>query len=147
MLAVRIAMCTPSRSDQIATKAATSHCRAFGAAPPTGHSALAAPTSPTANVQMVSTQPELPVRCCTIQAPAIRIDSDTAIAASASRYKIVMQKPVNRCGVKDLSKYASDSKPGFTPKFPVPAPTGAQPAFFPVPLCHIGARKRFSRNG
>ena len=33
MPAVRTAMCRPSRSDQIATSAATSHCRAFGAAP------------------------------------------------------------------------------------------------------------------
>jgi hypothetical protein len=49
------------------TSAATSHCRAFGASPPTGQSALAAPTSPTENVQTVSTQPELPVRCCATQ--------------------------------------------------------------------------------
>ena len=44
---------------------------------------------------MVSTQPELPVRCCTSQAPAIRTDSETAIAASASRYKMVMQNPIS----------------------------------------------------
>ena len=90
--AVRIAIWMPSRSDQIATSAATSHCRALGAAPATGHSALPAPTSPSEKVQMVSTQPELPVRCCTTQATAIRIDSDSAIAASAPRYTIVMQK-------------------------------------------------------
>lgn len=41
---------------------------------------------------MVSTQPEFPVRCCPIQAIAIRIDSDTAIPASASRYPSVVQK-------------------------------------------------------
>ena len=70
------AICGPSRSDQIATSAATSHCRAVGAAPPAGHSALPAPTSPSENVQMVSTQPELPVRCCTAHAPAISTDSD-----------------------------------------------------------------------
>ena len=86
---VRTAMCRPSRSDQIATNAATSHCLALGSRPATGHSALPAPTSPSENVQMVSTQPELPVRCCTIQAPAIRSDSDSAIAASASRYKVI----------------------------------------------------------
>jgi hypothetical protein len=48
---------------------------------------LAAPTSPSENVQMVSTQPELPVRCCTIHAPAISADSESAIAAIAQRYK------------------------------------------------------------
>jgi hypothetical protein len=41
------------------------------AAPATGQSALPASTRPSAKVQMVSTQPELPVRCCTTQAPAI----------------------------------------------------------------------------
>ncbi len=85
-------MCTPSRSDQTATRPATSHCRGFGAAPAIGHSALPTPVSPTANVQMVSTQPELPLRCCTIQAIAIRIDSDTAIPAKAARYPTVMQR-------------------------------------------------------
>ena len=86
MCDVRTAMCKPSRSDQIATKAATIHCLAFGGLPATGHNALPAPTSPSENVQMVSTQPELPVRCCTIQAPAISTDRDSAIAASASKY-------------------------------------------------------------
>src|SRR3984957_3318945 len=91
-------MCRPSRSDQIATRAATSHCRAFGAAPDIGHSALPAPTSPSEKVQMVSTQPELPVLLCTSHAPAIRADSDSAIAAKPSRYqeasicKTIMQK-------------------------------------------------------
>ena len=83
----------PSRSDQITTSAATSHCRALGAAPPTGQSALPAPTSPTAKVQMVSTQPELPLCCCTTQAKAIRIDSDSAIAMRDSRYKTVIRNP------------------------------------------------------
>jgi hypothetical protein len=41
---------------------------------------------------MVSTQPELPVRCCTIQAPAIMTESDAAMATNASRYKAVMKK-------------------------------------------------------
>ena len=90
---MRRAICVPSRSDQINTNAATSHCRAAGAAPPIGHSALPAPTSPTENVQMVSTQPELPVLRCTVQAMAIRIESDSAIAARASRYKTVMGNP------------------------------------------------------
>jgi hypothetical protein len=89
MPAVRTAICTPSRNDQIATRTATSHCRAFGAPFESGQSALAAPTRPTENVQIVSTQPELPVRCCTTQAPAIRIESDSAIAASATKYEII----------------------------------------------------------
>jgi len=84
-----IAICTPSRIDQIATKNATSHCLAFGVVPAIGQSALAAPTSPSENVQIVSTQPELPVRCCTIHAPPMRIESESAIAASASRYKVI----------------------------------------------------------
>jgi hypothetical protein len=99
-------MCEPSRTDQIATSAATNHCRAFGEAPATGQSAEPAPTRPSENVQIVSTQPELPVRCCTSHAPVIRIDNDTAIAASASRYKIVMKspdKPLNACA---FHKYA-----------------------------------------
>jgi hypothetical protein len=45
---------------------------------------------------MVSTQPELPVRCCTSHAPAIRTDKDSAIAAKASRKKIIMQMTVKR---------------------------------------------------
>src|ERR1700736_6629532 len=102
MPAVRAAICEPSRSDQIATNAATSHCRASGALPPIGHSALPTPTSPTENIQMVSTQPELPVRCCTVQAMAIRIESDSAIAASASRCKTIVQNLLTALGVKDL---------------------------------------------
>jgi hypothetical protein len=42
---------------------------------------------------MMSIQPEFPVCCRTSQPLAISTDSDTAIAASASRYKTVMQKP------------------------------------------------------
>src|SRR5260370_9842758 len=61
----------------------------------TGHSALPAPVRPSEKVQMVSTQPELPVRCCTRKAPEIRIDSETAMAPSASRYKMVMQNPAS----------------------------------------------------
>ena len=85
MFAARSAICDPSRSAHSATNAAISHCRGFGAAPPIGHSALPAPVSPTENVQMVSTQPELPVRCCTSQAIVIRSESDSAIPAKASR--------------------------------------------------------------
>ncbi len=88
--AVRAAMCTPSRSDQIASRAATSHCLEFGAVPAIGHSALATPTSPRENVQMVSTQPEFPVHCCTSQAMAISTESDTAMAISPSRNKAIM---------------------------------------------------------
>jgi hypothetical protein len=53
---------------------------------------------------MVSTQPELPVRCCTSQAPAIKTDSESAIAASASKYKYwaVMQSPAKSPSFKDL---------------------------------------------
>ena len=65
----------------------------WAAAPSTGHKALPTPTRPSEKVQIVSTQPELPVRCCTTQAPAIRTESDTAMAASASRYKTVMKNP------------------------------------------------------
>jgi hypothetical protein len=57
---------------------------------------------PREKVQMVATQPELPVRCCTSQAPAIRNDSESAIAASASKYKTVMQSPAKSPSFKDL---------------------------------------------
>jgi len=89
MPAVRTAMCMPSRNDHTATSAATSHCRAFGAVFSSGQSELPAPTKPTENVQMVSTQPELPVRRCTTQAPAIRTESASAITASAARYETI----------------------------------------------------------
>src|SRR5271154_7565092 len=105
---VRTAIWMPSRSDQIVTSDATSHCRAFGAASAIGHSELAAPTRPTENVQMVSTQPELPVRCCTTHAPAIRIESATAIAANAFKYKNIMQMPVRRRRHQRFMKYAED---------------------------------------
>ena len=73
---------------------------------PIGHNALPAPLSPTDNVQMVSTQPELPVRCCTIHAPAIRTDSDSAMATSASRYKLAMRNPANSFRHRGFMKYA-----------------------------------------
>ncbi len=92
--AVRTAIWEPSRIDQTATNVATSHCRRLGLKPAIGHSAPAAPVKPSENVQMVSTQPELPVRCCTSQAPAIRTDSATAIAARAPKYEMIMQWPV-----------------------------------------------------
>ena len=50
-------------------------------------------TRPSENVQTVSTRPELPVRCCTTQAPAISTESDTAIAASVWKYKGAMKNP------------------------------------------------------
>ena len=84
---LRLAICEPSRTAQIATSAATSHCRAFGLAPSTGHSAEPAPTRPSEKVQMVSTQPELPVRCWMTQAPAISRHSDSAMKNSAFRYQ------------------------------------------------------------
>ena len=57
---------------------------------------------PRENVQMVSTQPELPVRCCTSQAPTVRTDSESAVAASASKYRTVMQSPAKSPSFKDL---------------------------------------------
>src|ERR1700738_5019871 len=60
---------------------------------------------------MVSTQPELPVRCCTIQAMAIGTKSDIKNPASASRYKTVMQKPVNRLRRQIFVKYALHLSP------------------------------------
>src|SRR5260370_18059329 len=60
-----------------------------------GHSALPDPASP-----------ELPVRCCTVQAMAIRIESDSAIPARASRCKTIMQKSVHRLMRQRFVKYA-----------------------------------------
>src|SRR5579871_2065881 len=108
MPAVLIAMCTPSRSDQAPTKAATSHCREFGASPATGHNAAPAPTKPTENVQMVSTQPELPVRCCTTQAPIIKIESEAAMATSAPKYEIACMTVQPLVLPKLCRKYAPD---------------------------------------
>lgn len=88
------------------------------AVPATGQSALPAPTRPSAKVQMVSTQPELPVHCCTTQAPAIRIASETAMAASAPRYRTVMQNPKYRGWKLNPSKNTLETKPGFSVKFP-----------------------------
>src|SRR5689334_13145771 len=106
---VRMAMWVPSRSDQIVTSAATIHCRVFGAAPPIGHSALPAPTSPTEKVQIVSTQPELPVRCCTIQAPAIRIEREAAIRTRAARRVSAMQIPDISGGHRTLPNTRDDN--------------------------------------
>ena len=92
---------------------------------------------------MVSTQPELPVRCCTIQAPAIRTDSDSAIAASASRYKQSCKKPVKRLRRQSFVKYAGSSSP-VSPEVPYFAWDGRQPAFFPVPAVPYWVRKRYS---
>ena len=61
---------------------------------------------------MVSTQPELPVRCCTTQAPAISAASATAIPASASRYTAVMKNPVVP-RTSNAAKYVR-SKSGFS---------------------------------
>jgi hypothetical protein len=83
--AVRMAIWPPSRNDQTTTRVATSHCREPGNAPAIGQSAPAAPTRSTDKVQIVSTQPELPVRCCTTQATAIKAESDSAMAAMAPR--------------------------------------------------------------
>jgi hypothetical protein len=83
MPAERTAMCSPSRNAQANTSAATIHCRAGKDSVENGHSAAPTPTSPTAKVQMVSTQPELPVRCWTIQATAISRQSPAAMAITA----------------------------------------------------------------
>jgi hypothetical protein len=88
MPAVGIAICSPSRSDRIIAKAARIYCLAFGPNP-IGHSALAAPTSPIAKVQIVSTRPALPVRCWTSHAPAMVIESESAIPASAAGPEII----------------------------------------------------------
>jgi len=61
------------------------------------------PRNPSEKVQIVSTQPELPVRCCTTQAPAISTESDAAMATSALRYNAVMKNPgwtSNRCKIR-----------------------------------------------
>ena len=63
--------------------AATIHCRAGNASVENCHSAATAPTSPNRERQMVSTQPELPVRCCTIQAAAISAQSGVGMTTSA----------------------------------------------------------------
>jgi hypothetical protein len=63
-------------------------------APAIGHSAPTAPFKPSEKVQMVSTQPELPVRRCTSQALAIRTDSASAIAARPPKYQMIMPLPV-----------------------------------------------------
>jgi putative hemolysin len=55
---------------------------------------------------MVSTQPELPVRCCTAHASAISTESATAIQVSASRYKMVMQNPAKSLTRQTFMKYA-----------------------------------------
>lgn len=88
MPAVGIAICSPSRSDRIIAKAARIYCLAFGPNP-IGHSALAAPTSPIAKVQIVSTRPALPVRCWTSHPPAMVIESKSAIPASAAGPEII----------------------------------------------------------
>jgi len=49
--AVRRAMCEPSRIDQIATNAATSHCRGLGAAPAIAIARWRPPVSPSENVR------------------------------------------------------------------------------------------------
>jgi hypothetical protein len=59
----------------------------------------------------VSTQPELPVRCCTAHAPVIRIDRHSAMTASASRCKMTMQKPANRPKRQRFVKYALSLSP------------------------------------
>jgi hypothetical protein len=69
-----IAVCTPGRSDQIATRAATSHCRAFGAAPPICHSALAAPVNPPKREEALRQTVDL-------------ADGQTILDSAAARYR------------------------------------------------------------
>ena len=137
--------------DQIATKAATSHCRAPGAMPPTGHSALPAPTRPSEKVQMVSTQPELPVRCCTPQATAIRAAKTTAMAASAASNGINMTGscPIYHKALINLSYEATAA--GFQMSIldptttdaidPVRLPACGRCASLPPKLCHSKATR------
>src|ERR1700730_3843069 len=90
---------------------------------------------------MVSTQPELPMRCCTIQAMAIRTESDSAIPARASRYKTVMQKPVNRLRHQRFVKYAVHLNRVSRRSSLFPCEIDRN-WLFSRPLCHIGARNR-----
>src|SRR5436190_24158089 len=107
----------PSRSDQVATSAATIHCLTFGG-PAIGHSALAAPTRPSEKVQMVSTQPELPVRCCTRKAPAIRIEREAAIRTRAARQVSVMQIPISLSQTSNIAEIRGETMRGFNFRFP-----------------------------
>ena len=63
---------------------------------------------PSETVQIASTQPALPVLGYTIQVPAIRTESKTATAASASRYRTVMKNPG---WTKNVSKIRSSQSP------------------------------------
>ena len=83
MPAERMAMCSPSRRVQAMTSAATMNCRDGNASCAKRPQRRDHADEPVENVQMVSTQPELPVRCWMIQAAAISVPSAAAIAASA----------------------------------------------------------------
>ena len=61
--------------------------------------------------------------------------------ANASRYKTVMRNPANRLQTSKIYEIRTRSKPGFTPKFPVPPQSDRNWPFFPAPLCHIGGPK------
>src|SRR5262249_29141306 len=109
-----------------------------------GHSALPAPTKPTAKVQIVSTQPELPVRCCTTQANAIRIASESAMVASPPR-NIAMQKirpkPVQCRSFAKYVRFKARFELGVPPLFPEIRTTVA---FFGRALCHsVGCKQAF----
>src|SRR3984893_16808643 len=54
----------------------------------------------------IPTEPESPVRCCTIQTPAIETGSATAMAASASRRKTIMGNHAKSRHVRRFMKYA-----------------------------------------
>ena len=111
--AVRCAMCSPSRSDQIATRRRDQplpRVRRRRRRPATAR--RAAPTSPTEKVQMVSTQPELPVRCCTSQAH--RHQDRERYRDAGQRFEIKnrhAKMPVNRVRRRTSVKYASRQSP------------------------------------
>jgi len=81
---------------------------------------------------MVSTHPELPVKCCTLQAMAIRIESASAIAARASRYNTVMRNPGNPEPSTRPSRNTHPSTAGFSGGFHLIALNPADLIFFPA---------------
>src|SRR5690349_2250670 len=76
-------MCAPSRVAHNARNAATRICRCVPAPLVKAAIAPAMPVLARPNVQMVSTQPELPVLCCTSHATAMTPDSANDIRTIA----------------------------------------------------------------
>ena len=95
-------------------------------------------------VQIVSTQPELPVRCCTSQAPAIRIESATAMPPALRDTKLSCKIPVDNQRFRNTLK----SKPGFSAKFPFSlASNQGFPIFFPAAAVPYWRPNAAFRNG